>query len=84
MSPDRETEETWDVVDQRQTAATLRSAVHCLPGEQRKVIELAYYRDRSHSEIAEGLNIPLGTVKSRIRLGMAHLPATLGLQIGAL
>ena len=45
------------------------------PDEQRQAIALAYYQDMSHSQIAEYLGIPLGTVKTRIRLGMQKLRA---------
>jgi len=44
-----------------------------LPGDQRKVISLAFYSGYSHSEIAEVLGVPLGTVKSRMRLGLERL-----------
>lgn len=44
-----------------------------LPKEQRVVIVMAYYRGMTHDEIAEKLKLPLGTVKSRIRLGMQKL-----------
>jgi len=37
------------------------------------MVRLAYYEDRSHSDIAQRLNIPLGTVKSRLRLAVARL-----------
>jgi RNA polymerase sigma-70 factor, ECF subfamily len=57
--------------DARQKA--IRSAVDSLPLEQRQAIELAFYSGLSHIAIAEKLGQPLGTVKSRIRLGMQHL-----------
>ena len=44
-----------------------------LPSEQREVLRLAYLRGYTHSEIAKALNQPLGTIKTRIRLGMQKL-----------
>jgi RNA polymerase sigma-70 factor (ECF subfamily) len=55
----------------------VRSALNLLSAEQREVIELAYYSGLSHSEIALKLNQPLGTVKTRTRLGMMKLRDTL-------
>jgi RNA polymerase sigma-70 factor (ECF subfamily) len=52
---------------------SLRFALESLPPEQRQVIELAYYHGMSQSEMAEFLDIPLGTVKTRVRLGMGKL-----------
>lgn len=52
---------------------TIRSAVDSLQLDQRQAIELAFYSGLSHNSIAEKLGEPLGTVKSRIRLGMQHL-----------
>lgn len=52
---------------------SLRFAVKDLPPEQARVIELAYFQGLSHSQIAEYEDIPLGTVKTRIRLGMDKL-----------
>jgi RNA polymerase sigma-70 factor (ECF subfamily) len=51
----------------------VRSALNSLSREQREVIELAYYAGLSHSEIALKLGQPLGTVKTRTRLGMMKL-----------
>lgn len=51
----------------------VRSALQALSAEQREVIELAYYSGLSHSEIALQLGQPLGTVKTRTRLGMMKL-----------
>lgn len=52
---------------------SLYLAVQALPAEQKQVIELAYYQGLSQSEIAEVLNLPLGTVKTRVRTGMLRL-----------
>jgi RNA polymerase sigma-70 factor (ECF subfamily) len=52
---------------------SLRFAVMDLPAEQRQVIELAYFHGLSQSQIAEHVSIPLGTVKTRMRLGMEKL-----------
>lgn len=51
----------------------VRSALNALSPKQREVIELAYYSGLSHSEIAARLGQPLGTVKTRTRLGMVKL-----------
>ena len=63
-----------------QRASTVRAALLGLPAEQREVIELAYFEGLTHTEIAERLAQPLGTAKSRIRLGLAHLRQALGSQ----
>jgi RNA polymerase sigma-70 factor (ECF subfamily) len=57
----------------RETARSLRGALGELPSEQSKVIELAYYGGFTHSEIAEMLGMPLGTVKGRMRLGLEKI-----------
>jgi RNA polymerase sigma-70 factor (ECF subfamily) len=57
----------------REEASELRGALRELPTEQSKVIQLAYFGGFSHSEIAEMLGMPLGTVKGRMRLGMEKI-----------
>ena len=58
-------------------AREVRAALHSLAPEQREVIELAYWYGYSHSELADRLGQPLGTVKTRIRLGMMKLRSQL-------
>ena len=69
----------WNTGDQEEASAALeisqeetaiRCAVSTLPDAQRKLIERAFFNDMSHSEIAAETGIPLGTIKSRIRLGL--------------
>ncbi|MBO0857466.1 MAG: sigma-70 family RNA polymerase sigma factor [Chloracidobacterium sp.] len=60
----------------------VREALNLLTPEQRQVIELAYYSGLSHSEIAEKLSQPLGTVKTRTRLGMMKLREALAPLLG--
>ena len=57
--------------------AAIRAAVQTLPEDQRKVIEMAFFGGRTHVEIAEALQEPLGTVKARIRRGMLKLRESL-------
>lgn len=57
----------------RETAQEVRGALDELPGEQAKVIQMAYFGGFSHSEIAGMLGVPLGTVKGRMRLGLEKI-----------
>jgi RNA polymerase sigma-70 factor (ECF subfamily) len=68
-APDRVEED----VARRDEAATVRSAMEILPAEQLQVIELAYFGGFTHTEIAEMLEQPVGTVKGRMRLGLKKL-----------
>jgi len=61
-----------------QRARRLHDAIAALPAEQSEALRLAYFDERSHSEMETALAIPLGTVKSRLRLAMARLRAALG------
>lgn len=64
-----------DYVLSAEREARVREALERLPSEQVAVIRLSFFEDRSQSEIAETLAIPLGTVKSRVRLAMNRLRA---------
>ncbi len=66
-------ERTEVEVARREEARTVRSALDTLPDEQRRTIELAYFGGFSHSEIAQLLGEPIGTVKGRMRLGLDKL-----------
>lgn len=55
----------------------VRAALKSLPPEQSDLLRLSYYEDKSHSEIAAALGLPLGTVKSRIRAAMRCLERTM-------
>ena len=62
-----------DQVGLGQMGRRLRAALAELPAEQSDIVALAYYGELSHSEIANKLGLPLGTVKSRLRLAMDKL-----------
>jgi RNA polymerase sigma-70 factor, ECF subfamily len=57
----------------RDEARQVRSALDTLPAEQRRTIELAYFGGFSQSQIAEMLEMPIGTVKGRMRLGLEKM-----------
>jgi len=65
--------DVWEEALRSVRSGQLRAALRNIPPEQRMVIELAYFQGWTHSEIAEGCEIPLGTVKARMRLGLSHL-----------
>ena len=67
-----------DLVFAKQKAARLNTAIKKLPTEQRQVLHMSFYDDFSHAEIANQLNLPLGTVKSRIRLAFQRIKSSLG------
>lgn len=63
------------VADER--ARRLHDAIADLPAEQAEMLRLAFFEERSHSEIETDLGVPLGTVKSRLRLALAKLRGAL-------
>ena len=74
------TERTEEEVARRDEASEVRDAIDELPADQQKVIQLAYFGGFTHTEIAEMIDTPLGTVKGRMRLGLEKLRASLGEQ----
>jgi RNA polymerase sigma-70 factor (ECF subfamily) len=70
----------WPQVQQSLDREIIRNALKSLPEEQRMCIELAYFGGYSYPEIATRLGMPLGTIKSRLRLGLQRLRALLSEQ----
>ena len=62
----------------REESGTVRSALRSLPSDQSQVIELAYFGGFTHTEIADMLDAPVGTVKGRMRLGLKKMRDQLG------
>jgi RNA polymerase sigma-70 factor, ECF subfamily len=78
--------DVWGEVSAALERQRISQALSVLPREQRATIELAYFGGYSHSEIANLLRVPLGTVKGRLRLGMDKLRSTLsesGMELSA-
>jgi RNA polymerase sigma-70 factor (ECF subfamily) len=75
-APEESGDEQPDEAAERvQTEAQMRGALALLSEEQRQVVQLAFFEDNAHSEIAARLDLPLGTVKSRLRLALGKLRA---------
>lgn len=62
-----------DLLQERQEAERIRQALDSLSPDQIEVIRMAYFQEQPHSEVAHVLQLPLGTVKSRIRAAMTSL-----------
>jgi RNA polymerase sigma-70 factor, ECF subfamily len=76
-------EDTAGEVQSHEDAAEVRTALNDLPADQRQVIELAYFGGFTHTQIASMLQLPAGTVKGRMRLGLTKLRMALGDPSGA-
>jgi RNA polymerase sigma-70 factor, ECF subfamily len=71
QEPDESAHPGWHVHE------SVHAALHALPEEQQKVVRLAYFGGLTHSEIAQELSIPMGTVKTRLRLAFDKLRVAL-------
>lgn len=69
--------EAADILVLQQESQQLTQAMTALPSQQRELIEKAYFGDLSHSEIAAETGLPLGTIKSRLRLALSKLRQTM-------
>ena len=75
-APDEPTPDT--LVAAIQSEARVRTALQALPKDQAEVVRLSFFSEKPHAAIAEQLGLPLGTVKSRLRLAMQRLRDLLG------
>lgn len=73
--PDAPDAEDWpdDLAISREHAAGVRHALMELPADQRQAIEMAFFDGLTHVEISEKISVPLGTIKTRIRLGLLKI-----------
>ena len=73
-----EVPDMWEEVWEKTLLSEVRKVLYTLPNEQRIAIECSYLQELSHAEIAQRYNLPLGTIKGRIRLGTHRLRQMLG------
>ena len=69
-----------EAFDDARAVDKIRGSLDALPAEQRRVIEMAYFEGLTQTDIADALNAPLGTVKSRLRLGLEKVRTDLGVE----
>jgi len=77
QDPPSEQPDVWEQAWQSEQHRIIREVMEQIPSEQRTVIELAYFGGLTHAEISEQLEIPLGTVKGRMRLGLQKMKTLL-------
>ena len=70
-----------EIAEATMDAAAVREAVRAIPDDQRRTIEMAYFEGITHVEIAERMGVPLGTVKSRLRIGLEKMRGSLRLKV---
>ena len=78
--PNDETLDAIEQVEREARSQTVREAIAQLSASQQQVLNLAYFQGLTQVEVAEKLSIPLGTVKTRMRLGLQKLKAALQAQ----
>jgi RNA polymerase sigma-70 factor (ECF subfamily) len=78
MAEIEEPERPDAIISAAERAERVRDALGQIPQEQVRVLQLSFFEGRAHGDIAEKLNLPLGTVKSRVRLAMSRLRHLLG------
>ena len=66
------------LVSRAQESKRLKEMLAMLPPEQQEVLRLAFFEEKTHPEVAAELGVPLGTVKSRIRLALGRIRSELG------
>ncbi|WP_420133530.1 sigma-70 family RNA polymerase sigma factor [Rhodopseudomonas sp.] len=71
------------LLERAEIEQSVRDGMNALSPNEKSVLMLSFYENRSHGEIAEHLGLPIGTVKSRIRLAFGKLRAALGDRSGA-
>jgi RNA polymerase sigma-70 factor, ECF subfamily len=79
-SGDREIDQVWDGVEQRLDIERVRKGMASLTAIQREALTLAYFGGYTQSQVAQLLQLPLGTVKTRIRDGLIGLRDALGVE----
>ena len=73
VSGSEESEEAFMVLHQKRSRDRIRALINELPNDQAQILAKVYMEGKSHSEVAGELDIPLGTVKSRVRLALQKL-----------
>jgi RNA polymerase sigma-70 factor (ECF subfamily) len=73
LGPDPGAPDVWTLAAQQLDRQEIQRALAALPPDQREAIELAYFAGFTHQQIASTLQLPLGTVKGRLRLGLGRL-----------
>lgn len=74
----REAADPVEFAEALENRELVRRALSELPEEQRSAVEMAYFGGLTASEVADRLRVPVGTVKSRLRLALMHMRRTLG------